>query len=145
MRIEEGKFYRSQNGRDSGLAVRHDGDDGSSFFVVGASHYTEAGLYSYRGRLPRTPTDSRDGLAGMDLEGASVGPVRTVTRKEIVPGVYGAVHVENGANGDRVQLRFVSPCDGLTTWYSADELRAAATVLNELADALSEAKGSAEG
>ena len=54
------------------------------------------------------------------------GPVRTVTRKEIVPGVYGAVGVQDGCLVNVAYMR------------TADELRAAAATLIEIADALEE-------
>jgi hypothetical protein len=68
------------------------------------------------------------------------GPVRTVTRKVIKPGKYGHVLVDRTANdGALVMLGFKTTggifpeCRSL---FSADELRAAATTLIELADAL---------
>jgi len=66
------------------------------------------------------------------------GPVRaeTVTRTIIVPGRYGCVTVKSETNGSRVQLEIETTCDGLKTWYDADELRAAARVFNSLAEAL---------
>lgn len=61
-------------------------------------------------------------------EWPSDGPVRTVTRREIVPGVYGAVRVD---------------CLGYTVVMpsrSPTELRAAAATLIEIADALEDGK-----
>ena len=57
------------------------------------------------------------------------GPVRTVTRKEIVPGCYGIVHVATTGHV------------GINT-YSRNpaELRAAAATLIEIADALEDGK-----
>ena len=57
------------------------------------------------------------------------GPVREVTRKEIVPGTYGVVDTSE-ATADGVRIKFpAARC-------SATELREAATVFNQLADAL---------
>lgn len=52
-------------------------------------------------------------------------PVRTVTRKEIVPGSYGIVQVTSSRE-IKIQLGK----------YSADKLREAAHILNQIAEAL---------
>lgn len=63
------------------------------------------------------------------------GPVRTVTRKEIVPGTYGQVRVLRKMEGQqRVQVELGSHLGYAT--LSADELRAAASTLIDLAEAL---------
>ena len=59
------------------------------------------------------------------------GPVRTVTRKEIVPGTYGYV-TTSGPNDAGVRITF--PAARL----NATEIRAAAATLTEIADALGE-------
>lgn len=61
-----------------------------------------------------------------------VSPVRTITRKEIVPGPYSGFHV--GAN-DQGRVHVVQ---GSKEMYSPSELRAAAATFIELADALDE-------
>lgn len=61
-----------------------------------------------------------------ELIAPATSAVRTVTRREIVPGVYGIVGI--AANGD---IRLVSSRD-------PEELRAAAKLFNELADVLDE-------
>ena len=56
-----------------------------------------------------------------------VGPVRTVTRKEIVPGKYGIVKVAS------------TKCIGIPFYiHTTAELRAAAATLLEIAEALEE-------
>lgn len=56
-------------------------------------------------------------------------PVRTVTRKEIVPGVYGAVHVTNLAGcGIVIGIPYKD--------WSPEELREAAHILNQIAEVL---------
>lgn len=54
-----------------------------------------------------------------------LSPVRTVTRKEIVPGVYGGVVI--GGNGSILLPQKV---------YKAEQLREAAHILNQIAEAL---------
>lgn len=67
------------------------------------------------------------------VQPASPSPVRTKTVKEIVPGKYGAVHVSapSFANG----VASVSLTDSV---FNPSELREAARIFNELADALDE-------
>lgn len=66
-------------------------------------------------------------------------PVRTVTRKEIVSGVYGRVRVLTlkGVSDKRVGVRITSD-DAALGSLNESELRAAALVLTQLADALEE-------
>lgn len=60
-----------------------------------------------------------------------LGPVRTVTRKEIVGGAYGDVTVgEVGPSGERVPICIPN------RFYSAKEIRAAIATLLEIAEAL---------
>lgn len=56
---------------------------------------------------------------------ANVGPIRTVIRKEIVPGKYGPLVV--GGNGS---ILLPQAC------YTPDELREVAHTLNQIAEAL---------
>lgn len=65
-----------------------------------------------------------------DWEIVEDGPVRTVTRKEIVPGEYGKVIVATGVMSTTTP--WVS-CEGNLT---SDELRSAAMVFSQLAEAL---------
>lgn len=92
-------------------------------------------------------TDDKDNNHHWDAEGLDRlferenSPVRTVTRTEIVPGEYGPVEV--GYSG---ALRTDSPVpqvahvrlDPTNAWeaLTADRLREAARIFNELADAL---------
>lgn len=61
-------------------------------------------------------------------------PVRTVTRREIVPGTYGCVEVEMHSYGMNVVADFSG---GRCT---AEELREAAHILNQIAEVLEENK-----
>src|SRR5690606_24872348 len=63
-----------------------------------------------------------------NLELVTEGPVRTVTRREIVPGTYDGVRVGD-VDGGYVTIL------GLTqAAWSADELRSAAMILSQLAE-----------
>lgn len=140
MQIEKGKFYRTRDGRKVGPVVV----DSCGFFRVDdIGHYTGDGLYAYRGELPRNDRDEAAGLARNDLVAEwTDGPVRTVTRKEIVPGVYGRIEISPHARTavTHVGVRFEPMTDGFVA-LDADELRAAAATLTELADALSPTPG----
>ena len=61
---------------------------------------------------------------------ATTGPIRTVTRREIVPGVYGRVSVH-----DDYSVGFSTELDGRD---AADELREAAHLFNQIAEVLEE-------
>lgn len=61
----------------------------------------------------------------------SAGPVRTVTRKEIVQGTYGSIYVSDN-NADGVRVTFPS------SRLSVDELTAAIDTLTSIRDALKE-------
>lgn len=116
MKIEEGKFYRTRDGRKSG-PMSFTLDD---LAWVNGRHETavfrDTGLADVGKELPS------------DLVAEwTDGPVRTVTRKEIVPGDYGIVNV---------RIKFGPEVFIARRAASAAELRAAAAVLIELADAL---------
>lgn len=61
---------------------------------------------------------------------SSSSPVRTVTRKEIVPGTYGRVRVMDEGAANMVTLWFEGHC------FSSSDLRSAAATFTQLADAL---------
>lgn len=76
-------------------------------------------------------------------DSASRSPVRTVTRKEIVPGAYGPIEITGTYQSNRVTMSFRN--DSIQTAVAivgldAPELRDAARIFIELADALDEAK-----
>lgn len=70
----------------------------------------------------------RGGFERKYIKPAQEGPVRSVTRREIVPGAYGQVSVISADRG-RVEI-FI---DATST---ADQLREAAHLFNQLAEAL---------
>ena len=71
-----------------------------------------------------------EGVDFYEHEIAPVGPIRTVTRLEIVPGVYGAVEISEWTSKPRIKFDAVYP--------SADDLREAAHLFNQLAEVLEE-------
>jgi hypothetical protein len=69
---------------------------------------------------------------------SSSGPIRTVTRREIVPGNYGTVGVQTVFNG---KIGIFVPAHQ----HSPEELRSAARIFNEIADVLDEQSAEAKG
>lgn len=64
-----------------------------------------------------------------DSSSFETGPIRNVTKRELVPGRYGILHV--GCPGDGFVPLSMEPGR-----YGADELRAAAATLTQIADFL---------
>jgi hypothetical protein len=131
MKVEEGKFYTLRNGSRVGPMTWRGGmmED----FVEPAMR----NWWRVDGRVGGYGTENNP----LDIvaEGEPTGPVRTVTRKEIVPGIYGKLNVTGTYQKSRVTLDWVTddfytapPIVGL----DASELRAAAATLTEIADAL---------
>ena len=120
LKLEVGKYYKTRDGRKVGPMK---------------NSYHTAGYYCWHTISGNCNSNlwNEDGCSGSACEAdlisewpaAPTGPVRTVTRKEIVPGVYGDVVV-----GDDHGI-FIPD-----TMHTAAELRAAITTLTEIADAL---------
>lgn len=124
MQIEVGKFYRRRDGKKAGP------------MLVGSNtaYYAESDEYR------EYHADGRHywRIPGCDLVAEWTdepnGPVRTVTRKEIITGTYGKVMV--GAP-DNEWLPARIALDGA---FNATELREVIATLTEIADALGEAE-----
>ena len=67
---------------------------------------------------------------------AKEGPVRTVTRKEVVPGVYGPIVIGYAHPDPAIDIRFSYQDDDAGVLLTPDELREAAQSLIQIADAL---------
>lgn len=124
MQLEAGKYYKTRDGRKVGpLRVRSDGvfRQDNYEYIDGTFTWWEGGEASYD-KSPN-PHD----LVSLWEE----GPIRTVTRREIVPGVYVSTKVAVGdvANGSKV---WIDVSDNMT----AEELREAAHLFNQLAEVL---------
>lgn len=130
MRLEEGKYYRTRDGRKVGPA--HSADrkyKGQDAFEVDGPHvsiHLADGTYAGRN------------CPDLDLIAEwTEGPVRTVTRREVVPGVYGRLSVTKSSIDGEVGVRIKPTVKGdVTPSLTSAELKAAAAVLLELAGAL---------
>lgn len=136
MKIEEGKFYKTRDGHKVGPMLRH--MSGAVYWKTDAVRFHNAinsyGLFWYKnGEYDKWDNHPLDLIEEWADE---KGPVRTVTRKEIVPGVYGRVHIGDWNPCNMVEIGFAARySDGMAT-LDASELRAAAVTLIEIVDAL---------
>lgn len=128
MKIEEGKFYKSRSGAKVGplkLGINRRKWPGDFWVVEGiwGPTWWEDGVVHREG-----------GSNDYDLvsEWPSEGPVRDVTRKEIVTGVYGVVSVIGIPKHISSCAEINLTCAAL----SSSELRAAAATFLAIAEAL---------
>lgn len=123
MNLEVGKYYRTRYGRKVGPMVKH-----INGFTWNGGLWNRDGTPYYPDMEAKdSPTIIAEWIdAPSDQEPAS--PVRTVTRKEIVPGTYGKVRVTGGMY---IHVNSMS---------TATELRAAITTLTQIAEALEESE-----
>lgn len=124
MRLEINKKYLTRDGRE--CIVTHIDAKGK----IATTHWGSK-VWADSGEVIRDKKSDGDIVALWDE-----GPVRTVTRREIVPGVYGRVNV--GRKGDGAGFTKV-PVSMEYLFYSAEELREAAHLFNQLAEALNDA------
>jgi len=118
MQIEAGKYYRTRDGRKVGPMVASP--------LIDYPFKDGSGFMSFTTDGHRFCADEHHTDLIAEWTEAPTGPVRTVTRKEIVPGVYGNVIVWNDGSGDVSVMNM----------RTATELRAAIATLTEIADAL---------
>lgn len=123
MRIEEGKYYRTRDGRKVGPAKKL---YGGRFEFDGAHSHCHASDGKYLGR------DSSLDIVAEWTE----GPVRTV--QQIVPGTYDGVGVGSEVTGhpQREVMVRIATDHGPMVCMDADALDRAAAVLTALAGAL---------
>lgn len=123
MKIEEGKFYRTRDGRKAGPMKCW----GAGW--VDASR-TRGDMWQDDGLRYYSENRGDDDIIAEWTDGA----VREVTRKEIVFGVFGRVMVNEDPKGGFLNSVAMSPTKDPV------ELRAAASTLTAIADALEETK-----
>lgn len=134
VKLEKGKYYRTRDGRKVGPMVMN--------FVSKTHPFSCQNGYIYKvdgGYLIENHEHVFDIIAEWGDEPAS--PVRTVTRKEIVPGVYGHIWIESHDVEAGVVL--FGLCNNAlkklpAVGMSLPELRAAIATLTEIADAMEE-------
>lgn len=121
MKIEEGRYYKTRDGRKVGPMEYEDSGDDQPW-TDGMRYYCEDGKWSN--------SETEKDLISEWQE----GPIREVRRREIVPGVYGDVKV-NIYDGTRLDI-FLEK-----RFMNAEQLREAAHLFNQLAEVLEEQEG----
>jgi hypothetical protein len=121
MRIEEGKYYRTRDGRKVGPLRA---TDNGHWPMECDGTWWRADGESCEGSMARMYPEN-----DIVAEWTDEGPVRTVTRQEIIPGTYDGVCVRP-LPGRKVDVSL----EGCV--YNADQLERAAAVLTALAGAL---------
>ena len=120
LQVQPGDVVRVQHGYGGGenYAIKHAGRD----FIVNRSGGADTadGQFNF--------LSCCEHIFRIVSRAKPAGPVRTVTRKEIVPGTYGKVKVDLYDDG--------SPLLRLDFPKSIAEIRAAIATLTEIADAL---------
>lgn len=127
MKLKIGGFYRTRDGRKVGPMRKPHGVNERYQWDATGEHGT--------GQFYKDTGEADDGhdydlIAEWVDEPAAqpAAPVRTVTRKEIVPGAYGRVHVTSADDGVDIEANLHS--DDIAS------IRAAIATLTEIADAL---------
>lgn len=116
LKIEAGKYYKTRDGRKVGPVREQNG-----YLTTNGWHYAENGECCYKGISGNGKQPEFDLISDWQE-----GPIRTVTRREIVEGQYGIVHVTVSGNVE------IEEKDG----YTPEELREAAHTLNQIAEYL---------
>lgn len=129
MQIEAGKYYKTRNGRKVGPMTL---DEDDSVYPYYADLDGQPRWFTKNGVWSLAAESERDLIA--EWAETPQGPVRTKTVTEIVPGVYGNLVVEGGGEGSGGFVRISL----VRSAWNATELRAAALVLTQLAEALEE-------
>ena len=145
MLIEAGKTYLTRDGARVGPMVYWPrANQQFPWFSESSQHRAAVSGWGDSGRYRATNEDDyRDLVALYPASAETEGPVRvtTVTRHEIVPGNYGRLKVGDPLSlSDHVSVAFClrdQPGSAVSiAALTAEELRAAAKVLTELATAL---------
>lgn len=126
MRIEEGKYYRTRDGRKVGPMT-----------YIG--HYDEYGwcVLDLNNAWWNLEGKAQKGRACVDIISEwDEGPIRTEKVRRIKPGVYGLLGVD-GENEKSVRIGFAGVMgDGQYFWATPTELRELARVALEIAEYL---------
>lgn len=132
MKIEAGKYYKTRDGRKVGpveVTEYNEAYPNAKFWI------DKYGLIQENGKF-----GNGEGSPELDLIAEwqdEPNPIRTVTRREIVAGVYGKVFINDYdelANTVSLNVKYDFGCVS----FNAEELREAAHILNQIAEVLEE-------
>lgn len=124
MKPKVGTYYRTAGGEQVGPMRKGYWSAAPFGAKVVGSRCNHLCLYDEDGRAHMGRNYDLVAEWGDEPEAQPAGPVRTITRKEIVPGVYGEVTVDD--DGD-VRVGYM---------HDAATIRAAIATLTEIADAM---------
>lgn len=124
MKLEEGKFYKTRDGTRVGPAKRGNGWQ-LNYKGCLFTYWYDGGY----GVFDETPYDIISEWTD-EPEVATQSPIRTVTKKELVPGVYGQVWISEREDGLGLSSIQMKPT------LDPSELRAAADIFTQIADYL---------
>lgn len=127
MKIEAGKYYKTRDGRKVGPVREQNG-----YLTTDRWHYAENGECCYKGISGNEKHPEFDLISDWQE-----GPIRTVTRREIVAGVYGKVFINDYDPLENTVSLNVKEDFGCVS-FNAEELREAAHILNQIAEVLEE-------
>lgn len=142
MKLEAGKYYKTRDGRKVGPMRELDRRQ-TDFPWTASEEEMPENRYSDTGH--EIGTDFHSGYTIIsEWPSSDKSPIREVTRRELVAGVYGRIYVAKQAGSDRRLLIKLANIDGNTDQntiahgWSLEELREAAHTLNQIAEYLSE-------
>lgn len=138
MKLEEGKYYKTRDGRKVGPIVINP--------ITGVALTSERDFDFWCVLAENGLANGDDGEPHENdiIAEWQDGPIREVTKKELVPGVYGRFKVDNvdaswNENNPDIAINFVTRVNKnkiIDCAINATELREAAELFNELADYL---------
>lgn len=132
MQIEAGKYYRTRDGRKAGPAKLHSETYG--FWDLGQE-------YEVCHEADGTYLDGGNNPSDLIAEWVEDGPVRTetVTKRRIVPGVYGRIRIWADSPAGMVRWSITGQSGVNCHDMTATELDDLAMVASQLAEALRDA------
>lgn len=131
MKIEAGKYYKTRDGRKVGpteVSEYNTSYPKAKFWVEDYGLIQENGKFGNDEDTPELDLIS-------EWQDKAPSPIRTVTRREIVPGVYGKVFINDYdelANTVSLNVKDDFGCVS----FNAEELRETAHILNQIAEVL---------
>jgi len=140
MKIEAGKFYKTRDGRKVGPM---DWVDSRFTSIPSAGYWKDDERRSWyeNGRITWEGEElPGDIISEWQDTPPTQGPIREVRRREILPGVYGAIYVDGSHAGNMVGLQFFEKSSHAINILTAEQLREAAHLFVQLAEVLEESE-----
>lgn len=140
-KLEAGKYYKTRDGRKVQVHVNRPGEDNVSYPWY---HDNGAGDISVFHGLKYSGKSCVD-ESGSDIvsewQDPAESPIREVTKRELVAGVYGRFEVTGTYQNNRVTMNFAPSSVGTSVpivGINSEELREAAHLFTQLAEYLEE-------